>query len=386
MFPGASRKSTEKCQIGPTLLLIPFATKTLPTRKIYFRIIFRLPFHYFDFFELILENHPVPIAFVWVVWHYPFGTPVLVEFIFYYRYPIWIFPNELGNVFVANGIHGASQGNLGAAKVLQRGLSVDLSVKPLDAGLWQPNLWGLRMLPSASTINTKIFAGDAQSRRKRTSTHEWVHEWHHEWAHEWTHKCAHEIAHESAHDRTYEGWFPLFQVSRTPTKRPTKASTEVPMKMSSQVVEVHLSCFHLFCLSAISQNKQTILWGINFVKITKIYFPALIQNLATLVWFLCNIHASPRGAHGSYTKKIGAAMKPRKNYKNIYKKTGGELICKNSGRMVMGPLALSLLDSLCAQLVRVLVHSFHLVLRGCLSLKSDNNDNSRDHNINHNKK
>ena len=42
----------------------PFATKTLPTRKKYFRIIFRLPFHDFDFFELILENYPIPIAFV----------------------------------------------------------------------------------------------------------------------------------------------------------------------------------------------------------------------------------------------------------------------------------------------------------------------------------
>ena len=61
---------------------LPFATKTLPTRKKYFRIIFRLPFHDFDFFELILENYPIPIAFVWVVWHYPVGTPVLVELFF----------------------------------------------------------------------------------------------------------------------------------------------------------------------------------------------------------------------------------------------------------------------------------------------------------------
>ena len=43
---------------------LPFAMKTLPTRKNYFRIIFRLPFHDFDFFELILENYPIPIAFV----------------------------------------------------------------------------------------------------------------------------------------------------------------------------------------------------------------------------------------------------------------------------------------------------------------------------------
>ena len=32
--------------------------------KKYFRIIFRLPFHDFDFFELILDNYPIPIAFV----------------------------------------------------------------------------------------------------------------------------------------------------------------------------------------------------------------------------------------------------------------------------------------------------------------------------------
>ena len=61
---------------------LPFATTTLPTRKNDFRIIFRLPFHDFDFFELILENCPIPIAFVWVVWYYPVGTPVLVELFF----------------------------------------------------------------------------------------------------------------------------------------------------------------------------------------------------------------------------------------------------------------------------------------------------------------
>ena len=92
--------------------------------------------------------------------------------------------------------------------------------------------------------------GDAQSRPKRTSTHKWVHEWHREWAHEWTHECAYEIAHES----TQPTLMSLFQASRTPTKaptkRPTKASTEVPTKTSSQVVEVHLFCFHLFCSSA----------------------------------------------------------------------------------------------------------------------------------------
>ena len=48
----------------PQARRLPFATKTLPTRKNYFRIIFRLPFHDFDFFELILENYPIPIVFV----------------------------------------------------------------------------------------------------------------------------------------------------------------------------------------------------------------------------------------------------------------------------------------------------------------------------------
>ena len=33
-------------------------------KKKRFRIIFRLPFHDFEFFELILENYPMPIAFV----------------------------------------------------------------------------------------------------------------------------------------------------------------------------------------------------------------------------------------------------------------------------------------------------------------------------------
>ena len=41
----------------------------------------------------------------------------------------------------------------------------------------------------------------------------------------------------------------------------------------------------------------------SFRKNYKRYFPALIQNLATLVWFLCNIHAIARGAHGSSQKK-----------------------------------------------------------------------------------
>ena len=42
---------------------------------------------------------------------------------------------------------------------------------------------------------------------------------------------------------------------KAPTKRPTKESTEVPKKVSSQVVEVHQSCFHLFCSLAIHDNR-----------------------------------------------------------------------------------------------------------------------------------
>ena len=36
---------------------------------------------------------------------------------------------------------------------------------------------------------------------------------------------------------------------------PTNASTEVLTKVASEVVEVHLSCFHLFCLSAIRDSR-----------------------------------------------------------------------------------------------------------------------------------
>ena len=44
------------------------------------------------------------------------------------------------------------------------------------------------------------------------------------------------------------------------------------------------------------------------------------------------VHATPRGAHGSYKKKSVAATNSRKNYKKkLQKKTGGELICKNFG-------------------------------------------------------
>ena len=61
LFPGC-RAGGDKERLWDTLS--SFATKRLPTRKKYVRIIFRLPFHNFDFFELILENYPIPIAFV----------------------------------------------------------------------------------------------------------------------------------------------------------------------------------------------------------------------------------------------------------------------------------------------------------------------------------
>ena len=55
----------------------------------------------------------------------------------------------------------------------------------------------------------------------------------------------------------------------------------------------------------------------------------MIQNLATLVWFLCNIHAPPRGAHGSYKNKSVPQRIPIKITKEIQKKPGGEIICNN---------------------------------------------------------
>ena len=86
--------------------------------------------------------------------------------------------------------------------------------------------------------------GDAQNRRKRTSTHDWVHEYHHEWAHEWTHECAHE----SAHDSTHEVDFPVFSPSRTPHESSHETSHEgVHGRPHEWTVGVHLSCFHRFC-------------------------------------------------------------------------------------------------------------------------------------------
>ena len=58
--------------------------------------------HDVSFFESILENYLISIAFVWVALHDPPWTPVLVE-IFYYCCPIWSFPNRLGNVLLAYG-------------------------------------------------------------------------------------------------------------------------------------------------------------------------------------------------------------------------------------------------------------------------------------------
>ena len=46
---------------------------------------------------------------------------------------------------------------------------------------------------------------------------------------------------------------PLKTLTKVPTKRPTKVSTprRCPRKVSSEVVGIHLSCFHLFCFSTI---------------------------------------------------------------------------------------------------------------------------------------
>ena len=49
--------------------------------------------------------------------------------------------------------------------------------------------------------------------------------------------------------------------------------------------------------------QKKILRGVNFVRIIKNIFQRWSSILATLAWFLCNIHATPRGAHGRYKKK-----------------------------------------------------------------------------------
>ena len=149
--------------------------------------------------------------------------------------------------------------------------------------------------------------GDAQSRRKLTSTHEWVHKWHHEW----THECAHEIAHESAHDRTHEGWFLCFQPFKDSHERSHETSMEVPTKVSSQVVEVHLFCFHLFCSSAIwfSEFRARIVLSLSLYlsetslrfgpregKSVRLRFTILLRSVLDCEWqdfFFLSLLASP---------------------------------------------------------------------------------------------
>ena len=47
------------------------------------RIIFEITVTRFEFFsDLISNNHPIPSVFVWVAWHYPPKTPVLVKLFF----------------------------------------------------------------------------------------------------------------------------------------------------------------------------------------------------------------------------------------------------------------------------------------------------------------
>ena len=96
-------------------------------------------------------------------------------------------------------------------------------------------------------------------------------------------------------------------------KEEQESQNPTPIKKITKLILLADADYHqhqTFC------NTKNILRGINFVKITKKDFPSLIQNLATLVWFLCNIHAATNSG---------------KNYKKIQKKTGGELICKNFG-------------------------------------------------------
>ena len=109
-------------------------------------------------------------------------------------------------------------------------------------------------------------AGESEPR-----PHESPHESPHEWAHKWNHKWNHESAHESAHDSTHEGWFSLFSAlqgppTKAPTKRPTKAFMEVPMKVSTQVVRVHLSCFHLFCSSSKDLDSALQKWHVTIIQ------------------------------------------------------------------------------------------------------------------------
>ena len=56
---------------------VPCATKTY-TQKIHPK----LPLPGLSFSELISNSYPIPSVFVWVAWHYPPKTPVLVDIFF----------------------------------------------------------------------------------------------------------------------------------------------------------------------------------------------------------------------------------------------------------------------------------------------------------------
>ena len=72
-------------------------------------------------------------------------------------------------------------------------------------------------------------------------------------------------------------------------KRPTNASTEVHTKVSSQVVEVHLSCFHLFCSSARKANllRFTVFAGlVTHTILTEFRRP--IKSFSGIIWIPVN--------------------------------------------------------------------------------------------------
>ena len=79
--------------------------------------------------------------------------------------------------------------------------------------------------------------------------HEWAHEWPHKWVHEWAHESAHESAHETPTRAPMRVDFACSSPRKLPRNVPRRCPQKCPRKVFSQVVGVHLSCFHLFCSS-----------------------------------------------------------------------------------------------------------------------------------------
>ena len=112
----------------------------------------------------------------------------------------------------------------------------------------------------------------------------------------------------------------------------TGSSSSLPSSLKSLTSQIRRSTINTNIFAIHKKNHARN----SFRKAYKKYFPALIQNLATLVWFLCNIHATPRGAHGSYKKKSVPQRIPVKITKKNYKKIpGGELICERGNRALV---------------------------------------------------